>query len=179
MRKYQFCWSLLGIEDARPNLGMKIDLELYRLMQFTLRDILEKKYGREAVDEAFFEAGILAGVNFYKHYIQPVANMDEFIHKTQRILKEKRLGILKIEEFLPEEGKVLLTIDEDLDCSGLPELDYETCIYDEGFISALFEQFTGKEWRAREIDCWCTGARTCRFLVTGGVEASSLAEMSD
>lgn len=165
MRLYTFHWDLLGIEDGRPNLGTKVDLELYRLMQFTLRDVLEGKYGKEAADEVFFEAGKLAGNEFYTHYIEPVASLDEFVNKTQKLLKEKKIGILKIEEARPEEGRVLLTVDEDLDCSGLPELDYETCIYDEGFISALFEQVTRKKWRAKEIDCWCTGARTCRFLV--------------
>lgn len=165
MRFYKFCWDLLGIEDGRPNLGTKVELEMYRLMHFTLRDVLEGKYGREAADEAFFEAGKLAGTEFYARYIDPVASLDEFINKTQKVLKEKNIGILKLEEDLLEQGRVLLTIDEDLDCSGMPETDYETCIYDEGFISALFEQFTRKKWRAREIDCWCTGARTCRFLI--------------
>ncbi|MDU4960820.1 MAG: V4R domain-containing protein [Sporomusaceae bacterium] len=168
MRAYKFCWNLLGVEDGRPNLGMKIDLGLYRLMQFTLRDVLEQTYGLEAVNTAFFKAGKLAGAEFYDHFIAPAASLDEFIQKTQQALKEKQIGILKIEELLPEQGRVLLTIDEDLDCSGLPELDYETCVYDEGFISALFEKFTRQEWHAREIDCWCTGARTCRFMVTAG-----------
>lgn len=156
---------MLGVEDGRPNLGTKVDLELYRLMHFTLRDVLENRFGRKVTDEVLFAAGKLAGDEFYAHYIEPVADLDEFIKKTQQVLKEKNIGILKIEEDLLDEGKVLLTIDEDLDCSGLPETDYETCIYDEGFISALFEQFTKKKWRAKEIDCWCTGARTCRFIV--------------
>jgi hypothetical protein len=166
MGKYQFCWELLGVEDGRPNLGAKVDVELYRLMQFTLRDVLERKYGVGEADAIFVAAGKLAGAAFYEHYIQPVADFDEFVSKTQLALKDKGIGILKIEEMLPEQNKILLTVDEDLDCSGLPETDYETCIYDEGFISALFERFTEKSWQAKEIDCWCTGARTCRFLVT-------------
>lgn len=165
MKKYKFCWDLLGVENGRPNLGTKVELELYRLMQFTLRDVIADKYGWDAADEIFFEAGKLAGAEFYAQYIQPVASLDEFTGKMQKLLKEKGLGILKVEEDFLEQGMVLLTIDEDLDCSGLPELEYETCVYDEGFISALFEQYTRKKWRAREIDCWCTGARTCRFMV--------------
>jgi len=27
----------------------------------------------------------------------------------------------------------------------------------------LLESFSGKNFNVREIDCWCTGARTCRF----------------
>lgn len=167
MRKYQFSWELIGdINEGRPNLGENVGLEMYRLMQFTLRDILEQKYGAEVADKVFFEAGKTAGREFYKHYIEPVSSLDEFASKTQKVLREKKVGILRIEELL--EGKVVLAVDEDLDCSGLPELDYETCIYDEGFISALFESFSKQPWTAKEIDCWCTGARTCRFEVQAG-----------
>ena len=40
---------------------------------------------------------------------------------------------------------------------GLGKLDLE------GFIAALLESFTGKKFTVKEIDCWCTGDRTCRF----------------
>jgi predicted hydrocarbon binding protein len=167
MRKYEFTWDLIGdIEVGRPNLGKEVDLELYRLMQFTLRDVIEQLHGTEEADRLFRAAGKLAGKFFYEKYIRPVSSVDEFVSKTQRLLKEKKLGILRIEEASLDQGKLLLTVDEDLDCSGLPQLDYETCIYDEGFIAALLEGFTQKGWDAKEIDCWCTGARTCRFLVT-------------
>jgi predicted hydrocarbon binding protein len=167
MRKYRFDWKLIGnIEEGRPNLGAQVDLDMYRLMQFTMRDTLEARYGTEAADEIFCAAGKLAGAEFYEHYIKPVESVDEFVGKTQQTLREKRVGVLRLEEAVMDEGRVTLTIDEDLDCSGLPELDYETCVYDEGFVSALFESFTKGKWKAEEIDCWCTGARTCRFLVT-------------
>ena len=165
--KYEFNWDLLGdIDEGRENLGKFVGLEVYRLMQFTLRDILEKKVGTEATDEIFYSAGHKAGSEFYYHMIAPVSSIEEFIQKTQSVLKEQKIGILRIEEALMDEGRIVLTIDEDLDCSGLPELDFEICVYDEGFVSALIESFTKEKWNAKEIDCWCTGARTCRFLVT-------------
>ena len=167
MRKYKFDKELIGnLELGRPNLGVEIDLEMYRTMQFTLRDVLEQKIGPEEADKIFYEAGKIAGKYFFETYIDPVSSVEEFVSKTQKALKDKKIGILRIEEAALEDGKVVLTIDEDLDCSGLPELDYETCIYDEGFVASLFEKYTGDIWHAKEIDCWCTGARTCRFLAT-------------
>jgi len=167
MRKYQFNWDLIGdIREGRPNLGSSVELDVYRLMQFTIRDVLEEKFGSKEADRIFYEAGMLAGRYFYERFVQPVNTLDEFVEKVQRVLKEKKIGVLRIEEENSAEGKVMLTVDEDLECSGLPELDYETCIYDEGFVAALFGCFTKEPWRAKEIDCWCTGARTCRFLVT-------------
>jgi predicted hydrocarbon binding protein len=76
------------------------------------------------------------------------------------------IGVLRVEEEDLAHGRLVLTVSEDLDCSGLPELSYEICTYDEGFISALLERFSGKKFKVKEIDCWCTGDRTCRFLAT-------------
>lgn len=162
---YKFHCELSGVRDGRPDLKMKVPLALRRLLNFALRDVLEGRYGTKAADGVFFAAGKLAGAEFYTRYIEPAAGLDKFINKTQRLLKEK-IGVFKIEADL-QQGRVLLTIDEmeeDLYGFGPPTVDYEICSYNEGFISALFGQFTRK-WRANDIDCWCTGAKTCRFLV--------------
>jgi uncharacterized protein len=162
--KYEFSWDLLGdISAGRPNLGNTTRLEVYRLMQFTLREILEKSVGTEEADRIFYESGKLAGKSFYKNLIGQCDELDVFISKLQTLLKEMGIGILRVEKSEPEEGKFVLTVSEDLDCSGLPVLDYEICVYDEGFISGLLESFTNTEFNVKEIDCWCTGDRTCRF----------------
>lgn len=45
-RVYTFSWDLIGnIEEGRPTLGNETRLELYRLFQFTIRDVLEQKTG--------------------------------------------------------------------------------------------------------------------------------------
>ncbi len=30
-------------------------------------------------------------------------------------------------------------------------------------VSVLFSEYTGKDFSAREVDCWCSGDRFCRF----------------
>jgi predicted hydrocarbon binding protein len=163
-RKYNFSWNLLGnLEIGRPNLGLTTRLEMYRLMQFTFRDVLEAKLGIEQTDEIFYQAGKVAGKEFYNHLIKPTNDLNDFVRQLQVVLREMGVGILRIEQADMEQGRFILTVSEDLDCSGLPELDYEICVYDEGFIAALMESFTGKKFRVEEIDCWCTGDRTCRF----------------
>jgi predicted hydrocarbon binding protein len=163
-RKYQFSWDLLGdIVLGRPNLGPQIRLEVYRLMQFCFRDVMEEHLGTQKTDQLFHEAGKLAGSEFYTHVLDHITDFDEFVKELQANLKDMGIGILRIEKADVEQGSFVLTVSEDLDCSGLPELDYEICIYDEGFIAALMEGFTGKPFKVKEIDCWCTGDRTCRF----------------
>ncbi len=163
-RKYPFSWELLGdVELGRPNLGKNIPLEVYRLMQFTFRDVIEQRYGSQATDEIFYQAGYMAGAAFYRNAIGSSGDPNEFIRKTQAALKEMSIGILRIEQADVEQGQFILTVAEDLDCSGLPELGYEVCTYDEGFIAALLEGYFGRKFIVKEVDCWCTGDRTCRF----------------
>jgi predicted hydrocarbon binding protein len=164
MRKYEFSWDLLGdIELGRPNLGHTTRLEVYRLMQFSFRDVMEQKFGTEVADEIFYEAGKLAGREFYRHLLRDVTDYNEFVKSLQETMREMSIAILRVEKADLEAGSFVITISEDLDCSGLPELDFEVCRYDEGFIAALMESYTGRKFHVREIDCWCTGDRTCRF----------------
>jgi predicted hydrocarbon binding protein len=165
-RKYRFSWKILGdIRAGRPSLGPMTRLEVYRLMQFTFRDVLEQEFGADRTDEIFYKAGLLAGKEFYANAMGTPADLNEFVMKLQHLLEEMGIGILRIEKTDTEKGSFVMTVSEDLDCSGLPETGYEICTYDEGFIAGLMESFTGVPFRVKEIDCWCTGDRTCRFSV--------------
>lgn len=165
-RKYRFSWAMLGdIRMGRPNLGPMTRLEPYRLMQYTFRDVLEQEFGTDRADEIFYTAGLLAGKEFYKNAVGLPADLNDFVKRLQDLLAELKIGILRVEKADPEKGSFILSVYEDLDCSGLPETGYGVCTYDEGFIAGLMESFTGEPFEVHEIDCWCTGDRTCRFSV--------------
>jgi len=163
-RKYQFQWNLLGnLQVGRPNLGPTARLEVYRLMQFTFRDVIEARYGAEEADRIFYAAGALAGREFYRHVLGEQRDFDVFIRRIQETLLEMGIGVLRVEQADLQQGRFVITVSEDLDCSGLPETEFEICKYDEGFIAALLESFSGRPFKVKEVDCWCTGDRTCRF----------------
>lgn len=163
-RRYQFSWDMLGdIQLGRPNLGSTTRLEVYRLMLFTFRDVMEQRLGSAETDRIFHEAGRMAGAQMYQHLIKKPENLHDFVAQLQEILLDLGIGILRVEQADPDKGEFTLTVSEDVDCSGLPESDMEICIYDEGLLAALFESFTGNKYQVKEIDCWCTGDRTCRF----------------
>lgn len=162
-RKYAFHWGLLGdIELGRPNLGPILRLEIYRLMMFTLRDVLERRYGSDQADVIFNEAGYLAGRNYYLKLFPEKPAWQDFLAKLQDSLLHLGVGILRLEQNAPD-GQLVLTVEEDLDCSGLPEIEDEICTYDEGFLAGILECYTGRPYKVKEIDCWCTGERICRF----------------
>ena len=164
-RKYAFTWALIGdIDIARPHLGPTLRLEVYRLMEFCFRDVLEARYGTEEADKVFHEAGYLAGRNFYEHILVPKPDsFDTLIHRIQITLKDLGIGILRVEEATFDTLTFTITLSEDLDCSGLPDLGYEVCVYDEGFLAGILEGFTGRAFKVKEVDCWCTNERICRF----------------
>ena len=160
----EFDWSMIGnIGEGRPNLGNTMDVSVYRLMQFTLRDVLIKNYDAKTADRIFYQAGRHAGKEFCKELITRQDNFNEFVVELQDLLKKLKIGILRIEEADLDKLAFTLTVAEDLDCSGLPASDETICTYDEGFISGLLAEYTGRDFNAKEIDCWCSGDRVCRF----------------
>ena len=162
-RRYAFAWDLVGDIDTRENLGPRVHVGMYRLMQLCFRDILEKHYGTAQADALFRDAGKLAGEQYYARFLAGETNFNAFVAKLQELWHEQGIGIVRIEEANLALGKLVLTIGEDLDCSGLPETDYEFCAFDEGFLAGILGSYMKRECRVKEIDCWCTGARTCRF----------------
>ena len=166
-RKYRFSWALLGdANTGRPNLGSTTRLEAYRLMQFTFRDVLEQELGTEKTDEIFYRAGFLSGTEFYRNALGSPTDLATFVKKLQDQLLEMKMGVLRIERADLRQGLFVMTVSEDLDCSGLPETGFGVCVYDEGFIAGLMEAFSGVPYVVKEIDCWCTGDRTCRFAIS-------------
>lgn len=161
----KFNWSLLGdIEEGRPNLGRMTFISMYRLMMFTLRDVLMANYGAEQADKLLFEAGKLAGEHFYENVLkEKSADFNEFIAELEHVLEKYKMGILRVEKVDLENMSMILTIAEDLDCSGLPVIKETVCNYDEGFLKGILYKHTGKSFKVKEIDCWGTGDRVCRF----------------
>jgi len=161
---YHFSWGDLGdIKLGRPNLGNLTNVAVYRLLQFTMREILIRNFGVEKTNELLFQAGKLAGREFCRNLLNIKAEFKDFIAEFYTTLLELKIGILRVENSDPETLHFVLTVSEDLDCSGLPITDNTVCDYDEGFIAGVLGTYLNKEFSVKEIDCWSTGDRTCRF----------------
>lgn len=159
----EFSWNKLGdIAAGRGTLGDDMPVLVYRLLQYSINDVLFREYGKEKADELFRKAGYLAGKEFAENMLPLDLEFDMFVTELQKQLKDLRIGLLRIEE-IDKDNAVVLTIAEDLDCSGLPVSDELICVYDEGFFAGIFEVYTGNTYEVRELDCWATGDRVCRY----------------
>ncbi|MCL2664715.1 MAG: 4-vinyl reductase [Defluviitaleaceae bacterium] len=163
----EFSWNTLGdIKEGRGDLGEEMPVLVYRLMQFTMLDVLTKDFGKEKANDYLRAAGHLAGTEYAKNSLDLKADFATFIADLQRSLKELKIGILRMESFDEATGNLVLTVGQDLDCSGLPISNETVCDYDEGFIAGILQCYTGKKYNVKEIDCWANGDRVCRFKGT-------------
>lgn len=162
--KFELTWENLGdIEEGRPTFRTDCPVLIYRLLQFSLRNVIEEELGEGAGNEYLYKAGRLAGKLIYDKFLADVKDLDGLVNKLASLLYELKVCILRVERSDPEKGEFVLTAEEDLDCSGVPELGWPICQFDEGFISGILGSFTGKSVVAREVDCWSTGERLCRI----------------
>lgn len=160
----RFTWESIGnIIDGRRNLGEDMPVYVYRLFQFTMKDEITRQIGKEKTIEIFRNAGERAGIEFANHMLNLTLSLNEFIAHLQEVLEDSKIGILRVEQYDDNTGKIVLTIGEDLDCSGLPVTGETVCNYDEGFLAGVLRTYTNKNYLVREIDCWASGARVCRF----------------
>jgi uncharacterized protein len=163
---YEFTWEDLGdISLGRPNLGGEVPVLVYRLAQYTMREAIRQRYGEDMAGTLLREAGWIAGREFCKNTLNRMLDFNAFVAQLQDTLKTQKIGILRIEKADLETLSLVLTVSEDLDCSGLPVYGATVCDYDEGFIAGILHAYTGKHFTAVEVDCWATGDRTCRFEV--------------
>lgn len=160
----RFTWDSIGdVINGRQNLGEEMPVFVYRLFQYTLKDELLNRYGKEEMIDIFRSAGEMAGREFALKLLNLELPKNEFILHLQEVLSESKMGILRVEQFDDQTGKAVITIGEDLDCSGLPLTGETVCNYDEGFLTGILKEYTKKEYVVIETDCWATGSRVCRF----------------
>ncbi len=150
-------------EKGRENLGAELPVAVYRLLEYSLREELTERFGKEEQIRIFRDAGYRAGVYFAQKYLDSSLELSEFMALLQKRLEEFKIGVLRIEKFEEDTGEAILTMSEDADCSGLPLLGETVCNYDEGFLSGILTSYTGKSYTATEVNCWATGDRVCRF----------------
>lgn len=160
-----YIWDSADIEkNGRENLGEQMPVMAYRLFQYALRDYLVERYGKDEMIDIFRNTGRDAGRLYAQNMLDLSQELGGFVAQLQQSLQASKIGILQFESLDSKTGEAVVTVREDLDCSGLPILGETTCNYDEGFIAGILEAYTKLEYTVTEVDCWTTGGRVCRFV---------------
>ena len=160
-----FKWEKLGnIKEGRGDLGEDMPVVIYRLLEYSINHILAEEYGVEQANELFRKAGFLAGTEFAKNMLDLTQELSGLFAQLQQVMKDLKIGILRVESVSEQDGTIFLTVAQDLDCSGLPPTNEVVCNYDEGFISGILEAYTNKPYFVREVDCWASGTNKPYFV---------------
>lgn len=166
MKKDTWMNYIGNIKEGRQHLGEEMPVSVYRLFEFTMKEALMARYGVNEAIMTFQLAGELAGIRFANEMLNLEAEMGDFISEVQKVMKNLKMGLFRLEQ-MDAEGKTLtIAISEDLDCSGLPVHGDSVCNYDEGFLRGVLKAYTGNYYTVIEIDCWAKGGRVCRFKAT-------------
>lgn len=161
-----FAWNDIGnIELGRPAIGDKMHVSVYRMFYYSLANIIEKNCGKEAAKHMLVEAGQNAGREFCRHVLNPGLPPEDFFDLFKQKALELGMGLLEVEHADYVNMIFILTVSEDLECSGVSPTGETVCHYDEGLIMGILEVFMGRQFVVKETDCWSTGSWTCRFHV--------------
>lgn len=162
-----FTWDKLGdIDIGRPNLGGEVPVKIYRIFEYALFDVLCHELGVERAQDIIRKSGHKAGIEFATHALDLTMELDAFLADLAAKLLALKVGVLRVENIDCQSLSFTVTVGEDLDCGGLPVSGEVVCNYDEGFIAGIFEAYTKQVYEVREIDCWASGDKVCRFSGT-------------
>ncbi len=151
------------ISLGRDNLGAEMPVFVYRLFEFSVREALTKLYGEGEMVEALRRSGRVAGRFFATEFLDLNMPFKEFMEQLSKMLNDLKIGVLRMEKHDSETGVIYLTVEDDLNCSGVQDEGRVICNYDEGFISGILYEYTQNAYSVVEIDCWANGANLCRF----------------
>lgn len=161
-----FKWTDIGnIAKGRPALGNLMPIAVYRMFQYSFRSILEKNFGKDAIKHILVEAGRMSGMEFCRNILDVRLSPESFFEMLRQKMEEMGIALLRMEHVNFDNMIFILTLSEDLDCSGLPAAGEAVCNYNEGFIMGILETYTDRQFAVEETDCWSTGDGTCRFHV--------------
>lgn len=126
---------------------------------------MAKEFGGAAAQKVFYNAGEMAGRELCINMLDKEADACAFFSQMSAVLKEFNIGILKTEKMDDQKLNYTVTLEEDLDCSGLPDSKETVCGWDEGFIAGILQEYMGVDFLVKEIDCWSQGQKLCRFEI--------------
>nr|QNO56399.1 hypothetical protein EIIOIEJP_00006 [Methanosarcinales archaeon ANME-1 ERB7] len=84
----------------------------------------------------------------------------------REIMKTNKEGLLSVEidSTDPEEIKIILTLDECVECSGI-EAKHPICFYHAGTLTGIISALLGQELDGCETECCANGSEKCVFLI--------------
>ena len=159
----EFRISAIGDVSQRKILGSTVGVEMFRILRTSMVNLISTQLGKEEANQAIYLSGKAVGGEIAKTYLSGITDLEEYISKCAEILKNLKVGILKVVSADVEKGKFVLRVDECASCSGTPVIGEPICYFEGGIIAGILKFFLKKEVEAKEVKCWAMGDKTCEF----------------
>ena len=102
--------------SGRGNLGEDVPVFVYRMLEYSLKEILSETYGKDVQAELFRKAGFKAGTFFARKMLDTGLEFNAFVAQLQQKLQEMKIGVMRIEELDLERGRLLWASGAGRDC---------------------------------------------------------------
>lgn len=89
------------------------------------------------------------------------SELDSVINDLSIFWKNNSMGVIEKQKNDP----LVLRIDGNYDCTGVPDVGKPLCALDEGIMEGVLEKTVGGDWKVREFACHGTGQDHCLFKV--------------
>ena len=90
------CYTQNKSKNSRGNLGADIPVLVYRMLEYSLRDAITERFGKDVQVELFRKAGRTAGEYFARHFLDLTLPMNGFVGELQAKMQEQRIGVLAL-----------------------------------------------------------------------------------
>ena len=92
MKEIQFEDYFKYDAKCRGNLGDELPVMVYRMLEYSLKDELKNRFGKEVQIEVFRSAGRKAGEYFAKNMLNLDVPLDQFVNELQKKMQELKIG---------------------------------------------------------------------------------------
>ena len=94
--------------NGREHMGSTVPLAVYRLLEYSVREELTERFGREIRADIFRCAGRRAGRFFAETMLDMTLSYHAFMAQLQAQMAEMKIGVLRIEKYEEKQEKWFL-----------------------------------------------------------------------
>lgn len=148
---------------GRPTLGPTVPIEMFRAMR-----LLGMMQGMDALignaSSLVYSAGREVGKPIGAQLAEAArGDLGTFVELTAKKMADLGVGVVSLAAARPEDGYLLVDVNECITCSGIDPIGKKICHFEAGIISAVLEAFTRKANTVVETKCNATGDGVCQF----------------
>ncbi|MAH17121.1 MAG: hypothetical protein CL960_01290 [Euryarchaeota archaeon] len=113
-----------------------------------------------SLDSMLREVGHDIGIQMAES-LDSSAELDAVIESLATLWEDNKMGLIEKHQDNP----LVLRIDGNYDCTGVPDVGKPLCALDEGIMEGVLSNSIGGDWKVREFACHGTGHDHCLFKV--------------